>query len=38
VPAVEIYHLKRWDDHFGIVPLHRFRWDGRRTVELDPAA
>ncbi len=38
VPAVEIYHLKRWDDHFGIVPLHRFRWDGQRTVELDPAA
>jgi len=38
VPAVEIYDLKRWDDHFGIVPLHRFRWDGRRTVELDPAA
>ena len=38
VPAVEIYHLKRWDDHFGIVPLHRFRWDGRRTVELEPAA
>ena len=38
VPAVEIYHLKRWDDHFGIVPLHRFRWDGVRTVELDPAA
>jgi len=38
VPTVEIYHLKRWDDHFGIVPLHRFRWDGRRTVELDPAA
>jgi hypothetical protein len=38
VPAVEIYHLKRWDDTFGIVPLHRFRWDGERTIELDPAA
>ncbi len=38
VPAVEIYHLKRWDDHFGIVPLHRFRWDGTRTVEVEVAA
>ena len=36
VPAVEIYHLKRWDDSFGVVPLHRWRWNGHRTVALDP--
>jgi uncharacterized protein (TIGR02680 family) len=36
VPAVEIYHLKRWDEHFGVVPLHRWRWNGQRTVPLDP--